>query len=91
LTTGFQDASTSSLRELVTTKINDKGEMPDTPGELSNSSFIVLDRRSIADLTCELHYRYDHMPEGDWLEHDKALKIQDGKMWAVYFLPRNTY
>jgi hypothetical protein len=59
--------------------------MPDIPVELLNSSFIVLDTRSIADSTCEVHYRYDHMPEGDWREHDKALEIQDWKMWRVRF------
>lgn len=59
--------------------------MPEVPGELSNSSFIVLDKRSIADLTCEVHYRYDHMPEGEWLEYDKALEIQEWKVWRVRF------
>jgi len=59
--------------------------MPDIPGELSNSSLVVLDARSIVDHTCEVHYRWDHMPEGEWLEYDKGLEIQEWKSWRVRF------
>jgi len=50
--TGVMNASASTLQDFVQTQINDMGDIPEAPGELSNYSFIFLDSRSAEYGTC---------------------------------------
>lgn len=64
-----------------------KHEFPKFVGALAWDSFVVLDTRSIADSTCEVHHRFRRMPadsdEGEW---DDAKVIKTWKVFRVKFL-----
>ncbi|KAH6678024.1 hypothetical protein B0J14DRAFT_687886 [Halenospora varia] len=60
--TGFLNATGESIKNFVRENVLPGSEFSYFTGDLSNTAFIVLGERSIADGTCLLHHFHEDMP-----------------------------
>ncbi|PQE23554.1 hypothetical protein CJF31_00006197 [Rutstroemia sp. NJR-2017a BVV2] len=86
-TTGFKDASPSTIQTFIKENLEDRHEFPDFIGAIAWDEFVILDERSVEDNTCLVYHRLSRMPEGsDGVEWDKEKLIHEWKGWRVKFL-----
>jgi len=77
--TGFADATPATLQAFLEEHVKDKESFADFGGEIADLSYVVLDSRSAEDGNCEVHYRYDYIPD------DEENEVQEWKVWRVKF------
>ncbi|KAM3064685.1 hypothetical protein ACMFMG_011284 [Clarireedia jacksonii] len=86
-TTGFKDASPTTLQKFIKENLEGRHEFPDFIGAIAWDEFVVLDERSAKDNTCLVYHRTQHMPEGSAEdEWDEEKLIYEWKVWRVKFL-----
>jgi hypothetical protein len=88
LATGFENATPESIQSFIAEKLPlDEIDFQDFKGDISRSSFVILDERSIKDGTCIVYHKWEHMAEGneeeDW---DEEKVVKEWLVWRVKFL-----
>ncbi|PQE19133.1 Amino acid permease protein [Rutstroemia sp. NJR-2017a BBW] len=86
-TTGFKDASPTTIQTFIKENLEGRHEFPDFGGAIEWDEFVILDERSVKDNTCLVYHRTSRMPEGSYdVDWDKEKLIYEWQCWRVKFL-----